>query len=198
MVKNFNIGAMGEVAESLSTQLTLKEGPNTLRVVSPDLLEISSHWIDFVNEKKENITVRVICPESCPVCERQKSQKTWALLVWSYNAKGVKTWEFSSGLLKKLSNLTALPDYRSLLEYDLTIVREGTGMKTRYPNLVPGVKKELSSEIKTEVSRNTLSLREEFLPSSKEEIEAVLSKLPPVASSNSVDVKGEIGRFFSK
>ncbi len=190
-------GETKKVVEDMSPQLEIVVGSNTLRVISPKVLRVTDHWVDYTNAKGDKTTMRIICPKDCPLCKRQKSGLRFAMLVYSYATKSVKIWEYSYGIFKKINNVVAIPTYKDITTYDLTIEREGTGLNTKYPSIIPGEKTELSAEIKDAIAKSIINIEEEYAPSTPDEVNTALSKLPPVPeSSKIVDVGKEVDRFF--
>ena len=70
----------------------------------------------------------------------------WAMLVWDYQADQVRILSITQkGIQGEILSLKQDPEWGDLREYDLSIIKTGKGLETRY-NVVPKPKKELPKE----------------------------------------------------
>jgi len=88
----------------------------------------------------------------------EEPKEFWAMLVWDYQAEQVRILEITQkGIQGEILSLKNDPEWGDLREYDLSIIKTGKGLETRY-NVVPKPKKALPKEIQQTVADAEINL----------------------------------------
>lgn len=136
----------------------LKDGENTFRIVSEAIV-----GYEYWNNDNKPVRSREEF-ESTPDIRVEKDgtqskiKHFWAFLVWNYEAQKVQIMEITQatiqGALKALENNKKWGDTK---DYDITIVREGSGFDTTY-QVTPNPKEELEEAGKIKVANAKIRL----------------------------------------
>lgn len=71
----------------------------------------------------------------------------WAMVVWNYKEKSVQILEITQkAIMKAIRALSANPEWGTPLKYDLSVVKEGEKMSTKY-QVIPNPHKALAEEV---------------------------------------------------
>lgn len=121
-------------------------GNNIFRIVSKPRLTLS-HWIKV---GANNTTMKVGCmerKEDCPICSAGVpllSRHTF--LVLDKKDGSVKLYEAPSQVYQAIKAFAIDPDYGDPKQYDIKLIREGTGLSTKYQVVANPKKKPLEEE----------------------------------------------------
>ena len=120
-------------------------GENRLRVISRP----TRGFVGWVEEEGKRRPVRY-AEGSKP--KGVDAKYFWAFSVWDFGTACVSVWEVTQqSVLDQLEGLLTSPDWGCPTQYDLTVIREGTGLKTRY-RLQPGKRYELPEDVLAKIA----------------------------------------------
>lgn len=127
---------------STSNYAKLKDGENKIRILSKPVVG----YLDWKDNKP--LRFRMDNKPKAPIDPKRSVKHFWAFPIYNYNEKSVQILELTqSSIQKAIQALTQDEDWANVFEYDIKIVREGSGMETEYTvNPVPH--KPVSEEIK--------------------------------------------------
>lgn len=153
-----NLDFMPENYEMLRTQKNylrlsqLKEGDSKFRIVMRPI----SGWLDWENSKPRRYR-----PDAKPSKSFDESKPIkcfWTFYVWSYEKEDLFIMEVTqTGVIKSLMSLAKDEDWGSWLEYDLKIVKTGSGKDTEY-QVTPLPHKPASEMILKALERSPVNL----------------------------------------
>lgn len=137
-----------EVPAGPSNYLRFEQGENKFRILASPVLGLVG-WKK--NDKGENRPVRVPHGESMPVDKVDNPEEVrhfWAMPVWNFKTESVQVLEITQKTIQRtLRALSRDEEWGSPLEYSLSVVREGEGMKTEY-QVIPSPPSKLTEKIK--------------------------------------------------
>lgn len=116
-----------------SNYMKFEKGPNKFRVLS-DAIVGYVYW----NNEGKPVRLRE-APKGVPTDIRIKDGKTeqvkhfWAFAVWNYAKTKLQILEITQGSIQgPITDLFASEDWGDPKEYDLTVSKQGEGLKTEY------------------------------------------------------------------
>jgi hypothetical protein len=135
-------------------RLEIAVGTNLVRILEPSPYYFHEHWIELTAGPR-----KLYCSgENCLICkEGILAAKRYYIPVWDYKSKSVKILEGGSQIFNGLKNYHMDPDYGNVTGYDIKIVREGTGIDTKY-NIMPSPPKETTRELTPEMKESLEAL----------------------------------------
>lgn len=87
----------------------------------------------------------------------------WAFVVWDYKNKKVALLEIAQkGVMKSIESLVHNSDWGNPKGYDITVTKEGSGLKTKY-SVIPSNKAPISAEIETKYSESEINPEDLFV-----------------------------------
>lgn len=121
-----------EVPQSEGNYMKLKQGSNTLRVLSSAIV-----GYEYWNKESKPIRSRVPfteTPDDAKLDNGQfKPKHFWAFLVYNYDAKKVQILEVTQSTIQSaIEALVKNPKWGTPLKYDICITREGEKLDTEY------------------------------------------------------------------
>lgn len=132
-----------DLPEKPGHYMKLKDGENRFRILSRTPL---LGWLDWTKEKKP-IRFAMDAPPEAPINPARPIKHFWAMLVWNYATRSIQIIEITqSSIQKKLKALATDIDWGDPREYDIKIVRSGSGMETEYA-VTPGKPTPITEEI---------------------------------------------------
>lgn len=130
-----------EVPKTVSGYAKLEDGDNKFRILSKPIIG----WVDWKDQKPVRFAMNNK-PEK-PFDPAKEIKHFWAVIAWNCVAQRLQILEITQGgLQKKIIELSDNADWGAPYKYDITITKEGTGLKTKY-SLVPSPPKPISEEI---------------------------------------------------
>ena len=88
----------------------------------------------------------------------EKPKEFFAMIVWSYASEQISILEVTqASIIGEIVSLASDPDWGDPKEYDISIVKTGEGMETRY-NTVPKPKSEQTEELKQAFAEAEINL----------------------------------------
>jgi len=137
--------------------MRLVKGENRIRILS-DSIQGFEWWIDTSDGRKPK---RVRPDENIPVGELPADEKPkhfWAFVVWNYGKESVQILEITQkSIMKAIMTLYKNKDWGEPQGYDLTIIREGDGLETKY-TATPSPKKKLVKDIVGAYAKTKINL----------------------------------------
>jgi hypothetical protein len=135
-----------------SDYLTLEEGANKIRIMSPEPIMGFEYWTPNPEDSSKRVPVRVRKFSEVPeeyrnnINPREKAKHFWSLVVWNYKLGKLQVMTITqksiqSGILAFAQN----EDWGNPNDYDVTIVRSVEGEMTKY-QVIPSPKKAASNE----------------------------------------------------
>jgi hypothetical protein len=145
-----------KVPHGPSNYMKLEVGENKLRIMDSPIVGYE-WWV--VEEDGKRKPMRVHIGQRNPA----DSKHFWACPVWNYKAKRVQILEITQKSIQRaLGALAADSEWGSPLNYDISIVREGEGMESRY-QVIPAPHKALDPVIRDTFARTKVSLEALFV-----------------------------------
>jgi len=136
--------------------MKLEQGNNKVRIMSDAIVG----WLDWDKTTGKPVPVRTK-EKQAPLGEG-KVKHFWAFVIFDYNEKRIKILEVTqAGIQNTLFSLHSNESWGSPLNYDITIVRSGEGMETKY-EVVPTPPKEVAEDIKELYEGMDINLEELF------------------------------------
>ncbi len=131
------------VASDGGKYLKLQDGPNKVRLVS----EPKQIWKVFNGKDTETIT-------DASAAKAKDAKMRFAMYVIDRAAGEVKIAEFGPSIMGQVADLAESDEYgfEGLPPYDMTIVKEGSGMDTEYKVIAARQNTELTTEEKAKVA----------------------------------------------
>ncbi len=128
------------VASGSSSYMKLSNGENKFRVISNAV----AGWIDWLDKKPIRTPLEDGEPEAND--DEMPPKKFLAMAVIDLEDDQVKIMELKQqSVIKAIKALTNNKDWGSPFSYDITIKKEGEGMKTKY-TVTPSPKRKLSKD----------------------------------------------------
>ncbi|MEB3189035.1 MAG: hypothetical protein VKL42_01665 [Snowella sp.] len=139
---------------------TLQPGSNKFRILS----DIIVGWESWVGTKEEGnrkpvrarFDERRELPE--PTDPRDRVKFFWAMVVWNYRDEQIQILQLTQRTIQKaLEELEANEDWADLRNFDITITKQGEGLKTEY-GVTPSPAKALPIDIEQEYALMSVNL----------------------------------------
>lgn len=147
-----------KVPEGVGNYMRFQDGENEMRILSTPIRGWE-YWIDTADGKRK--PVRKTEEEGIVFSEVPNPDEVkpfWAMVIWNYSAKRVQIMEITQKtIMHKLVMLSNSKMWGNPMGYDISIVKMGDGMETKY-DVMPGNKGEVSAEIKDAYSKMKIDL----------------------------------------
>lgn len=149
---------------SSGTYMKLEMGENRIRVLASPILGFE-YWVTLPDGGRKPRRVRIGTPipqgelELDPKSgEPERPKHFWAMPVWSYKDEQIEILELTqNSIQKELQKLANDSEWGSPLGYDITIIRDGEGLKTTY-SVTPKPAKPLDPKIEDFFKGATINL----------------------------------------
>lgn len=168
---------IGEDSGNQIDFISFPEGASVIRIVDDEPISRWKHWLPQHNRS-------VICPgKGCPICNiiknakqnketpKYNSSKRYHIHVIDRRDGQLKIMEQSRTFFGML--LALKDNVGDLTEYDVKVIRTGTGKKTQY-NVIPMQKQPLSEDEKA-LASNRVDLDEFFTAPTNEQLVEILN-----------------------
>ena len=136
--------------------MDFEQGDNTFRVLSSAIIGME-YWIANPEDNKKRMPVRKHMDEKIQIDDLQIDPKTgeldmpkyfWTFVVYNYNAEKIQILHITQATIRKpIKALIKNKKWGSPKDYDIVVTKEGEGIETRYPSVVPNPKEKLDPKI---------------------------------------------------
>lgn len=145
-----------------SNYMRLEQGENLFRILDNPVLGWEV-WVDDSGNRKP-LRTKMDQPFSVDVIDNPEEIKHfWAMPVWNYKDKKIQLLEITQKtILKAIKALSRNKDWGNPQKYDLSIIREGEKLNTKY-QVIPNPPSKLSKEVQKEWDKVKGKLKVEAL-----------------------------------
>lgn len=160
--------------------LRLEDGENAMRILTTPLMG----WEGWVTEGEVRRPMRVPFHKKEDCRTEDQIKHFWALGVYDYKTKAIKIWSFTQAtIIEAITSLANNSKWGDCREYDITIVKSGEKMNTKY-TVMPNPKEPLSAEITQKLVEKPFDLTKLFKNEDPFEVEEGASNDPIQNSPN--------------
>jgi len=140
-----------EVPSTPSRYMRLQKGENRFRVLSSAI----TGYIVWLESGGKEISKTTITPKPG---HKEMPKHFWVFVVWNYATKKVEILEVTQKTIQdQISGLIKNEDWGSPKEYDLTVIKKGEKLETKY-TVMPSPKKPVDESILEEYMSLSINL----------------------------------------